>query len=106
MISYAWMAVSSGCVCDVTPPRLPPPFVLKPIAELDAEATRTKTNIGFIHVYSVSVTGTTAVITIGGDVSVPKDPNIIKMCCCESVDTYDFAAGAWVFTARKQSICS
>jgi hypothetical protein len=91
---------------DIAPPVLPPPFVLKPIAELEAEASRTKTNVGFIHVYSVAVLGDSALITIGGDIAVPKDPNLVKMCCCESQDKYDLEAGTWRFAARKESICS
>lgn len=100
----AWVIVEPAPGLAVPP--IPPPHTAKTLAELEREADRAGKAVGFIHVFSVEVTGATATITYGGDVALEASRRPHKLCCCESTDTYVKKAGVWTFESRGMSMCS
>jgi len=87
-------------------PKIPTPHTAKTLAELEREADKAGKAVGFIHVFSVEVAGTSATITYGGDVALESQRRGHKLCCCESTDTYVKKAGVWTFASRGMSMCS
>jgi len=87
-------------------PPLPAPFVAMTKIELDAEADRTNTNVGFIHIFAVEVQGDDADITIGCDIAPPAANRKHRLCCCEGTDHYTRAKGVWTYASTGMQICS
>jgi hypothetical protein len=86
---------------------LPPPFVSVTRQALDQEADRTQKQIGFVRIFSVEVTGNTALITTGGYIALPSpDRDRPSECCCESTDRYVRTDAGWRYSKTTSSICS
>jgi hypothetical protein len=100
----AWVIVEPAPGLSV--PSIAAPHTAKTLAELEREADKAGKAVGFIHVFSVEVAGTSATITYGGDIALEKARRGHKLCCCESTDTYVKKAGAWTFASRGMSMCS
>jgi hypothetical protein len=102
--------LDGGLIVEPAPglsvPSIAAPHTAKTLAELEREADKAGKAVGFIHVFSVEVAGTSATITYGGDVALEKARRGHKLCCCESTDTYVKKAGVWTFASRGMSMCS
>jgi hypothetical protein len=70
------------------------------------EAERTKQNVTFITVDSATIAGDDATIALGVDFAAPKDPTLLKMCCCEGVAQYRREHDRWRFVEWKMTRCS
>jgi hypothetical protein len=75
------------------------PFVLRTAAELQAEADRAGKEVAFIHFYSITVEGSWASVSAGGDILLPTKTNAVKTCCCSSSRSYEKHAGRWTIKA-------
>ena len=85
---------------------LPAPFVAMTKAELEAEADRTSSKVGFIHIFGVEAHGDDADITIGGDIALPAAHRKHKLCCCEGTDHYTRSNGTWTYASTGMQRCS
>ena len=43
---------------------------------------------------------------MGVDVTFPKDPKIVKMCCCTGRGEFRRVNGRWTFVKWAETICS
>jgi hypothetical protein len=65
--------------------------------EARAKAERTRENVRFIAIERLQIQGDKASLWIGVDVTIPPDPNLIKLCCCSRALDYRRVADGWVF---------
>ena len=87
---------------------LPPGrFAIRTLADLQAEADRTKTNVAFIRFFDLTVDDAThAHVQVGVDIILPKQSQGIKMCCCSSAARWEKHGGVWAPGNTRMSICS
>jgi hypothetical protein len=85
---------------------LPAGFTLADANQLQAQANATRNQLGFLSFQDIWSDGTCATVTVGGDIAVPADPNVIKMCCCSSTTMYEKRAGTWTRTGNVVTSCS
>jgi len=94
-------------VAPASLPNNPRPFVLKPLAELQAEADRTKATVAFIRFYELDVhDSTSANVSIGADIALPSHSNAIKMCCCSEGARWEKHDGRWTPGGVRVMSCS
>jgi hypothetical protein len=87
-------------------PSGPRPFVLRSDEALQAQADATNTNVAYVRI-SVSFDGdSTAYVTSGVDILLPKSSTAIKMCCCSTSIEYKKQAGQWRASGQRMSMCS
>ncbi|HEY0249883.1 MAG TPA: hypothetical protein VGC41_00065 [Kofleriaceae bacterium] len=103
LVTTTWV----GFEPKINPPTtLPGKLVGRTLPDLQSVANTSHHEVGFVHIYAVSVTGTKAKITLGGDIVLEAKSGQIKMCCCENEDLYELRAGVWTYTGSDMGICS
>ncbi|HEY4178287.1 MAG TPA: carboxypeptidase-like regulatory domain-containing protein [Kofleriaceae bacterium] len=85
---------------------LPPGFAFGDEKAIQAQANLSRNQIGYIHMHDIWSDGTCATVMVGGDIAVPEDPNLVKMCCCTASSIYEKRGGTWVFVQNAWTMCS
>ena len=80
-------------------------FVVRDLADLQAEADRRGEEVAFIRFTQVEIAVDHAVVGVGVDIVLPKATDAIKMCCCRSVSSYLRRPDGWAYGVRQSSIC-
>ena len=91
---------------DALPERPGYEFYLISQAATQQQADTTQRELSFIAVDGPSITGETAVISLGVDVTFPTDPKIAKLCCCTGRGEFRRVNGRWTFVKWADMICS
>jgi hypothetical protein len=76
------------------------------VASAQADADRTGTPVHFIGVDGPSIIGETATISLGVDVVFPRDPKVVKLCCCTGRAEFARVGGRWTFVKWGGMVCS
>jgi hypothetical protein len=81
-------------------------FYLISEATAQGEADKTGQPVHFITVDLPSIVGDTATISIGLDLVPPREPEVIKLCCCTGSAEFRRLDGRWKFVKWTSTICS
>lgn len=88
------------------PPAAKHTYVVKTMAQVQAEADDTGQNINYIGIGAISREANQARFWIGVDFAMPSAEGGGKLCCCKGEVIYELRAGAWTFTGTGMAICS
>jgi hypothetical protein len=91
---------------DALPERAGYEFYLIALAATQQQADTMQRPVPFIAVDGPSITGDTAAISMGVDVTFPTDPKIAKLCCCTGRGEFKRVNGRWTFVKWADMICS
>lgn len=80
-------------------------FSLVTTASAQATADRTGKEFSFLFVDVPSIAGETATILMGRDVTLPREPNATKLCCCSATGEFRRGAGRWTFVRWQERHC-
>lgn len=81
-------------------------FRLVPRSDTQTEADNTKKGVFFIFTDSPQIDGDTATIVIGVDVSFPKEPKVVNLCCCAGRGQFEKRGNRWAFVKWLGVSCS
>jgi len=79
-------------------------FVLRPRAELQAQADKADANVAYIS-FGVELAGDEADVDFGVDILLPTQSKAVKLCCCSSSDHFSRKQGTWKFVSRGTTMC-
>jgi hypothetical protein len=77
---------------------------LRPLDALQHDADATDANVFFLVVDSLTVSGNSATIDWGTDITIPAKLHAAKMCCAIATDEYRKVNGVWVFRKRVRLV--
>ena len=101
------MPQAKGSVARAALPRIDGyEFYLIATDAAQAEADRTGRNVYFITVDRPSIAGESATVSLGVDLVFPKDPKVVKLCCCSGDGEFRRVQGRWIFVRWTDRICS
>lgn len=81
-------------------------FFLISIGTAQAEADKSRQEVRFITVDRPSITGDAATVSVGVDLVLPREPRVIKLCCCTGYGEFRRTNGRWTFVRWAETICS
>ena len=81
-------------------------FYLISQVEAQTEADKTGRAQHFISVDRPSIAGDVGTVWVGVDVVFPREPKVIKMCCCTGLGQFRLAEGRWTFVNWTGMTCS
>jgi hypothetical protein len=81
-------------------------FYLISEAQTQTEADRTSRAVHYITVDQPSITGETATLSVGVDVTFPRVPRVTKLCCCTGHGQFQRIDGRWTFLKWSGMTCS
>jgi len=61
--------------------------------------------VEFIFIDITSITASEAIVQIGTDIALPRQP-MIKLCCCSGVARYAKQNARWVFARSGPIACA
>src|SRR5262245_35173680 len=81
-------------------------FFLISQADSQAQADASNRHVYFITVDRPAITGDTASISLGVDVTFPSKPAMAKLCCCTGRGEFRRVDGRWTFVKWSEMICA
>jgi hypothetical protein len=81
-------------------------FFLISLAEAQAEADQSGKPVHVITVDRPSLAEDTATLWLGVDVAFPREPKVIKLCCCTGQGQFRRVEGRWRFVKWASMVCS
>lgn len=81
-------------------------FYLITEAEAQVRADENKAPVYFIIIDRPVLAGDTATMTVGVDVLHPREPKVMKLCCCRAVGEFTRPNGRWTWVRWANVVCS
>jgi hypothetical protein len=81
-------------------------FFLQPEADAQAIADARNSGVLQIVVDEPRINGDAATISIGTDQVLPRDPNLVKLCCCTATLQFHRVKDRWTFVRSIAVVCS
>jgi len=80
-------------------------FLLSP-ADAQAAADRDSTPVAFLTVDRPIISGDSATIVIGVDLTLPRTSHQVKLCCCTGSAEFQRTDRGWTFVKWSGMVCS
>jgi hypothetical protein len=81
-------------------------FYFVSVAAAQAEADRSKQRVHLIIVDSPQIAGDVATISLGVDLLMPSEPDVMILCCCRGNGQFRRKNDQWTFDKWIATVCS